>query len=119
MHCESAARELIEGGELARGDRGRDEPRPVGEQDAEALGVGEHVGRDDEAVGGVRVVADQHPVEAGLLVHARELARVGDVDDGALGRLRLRGGARGDHADELDRNRVPPWGGALSEPGGF
>ena len=116
VHREPAARELVERGELARGDRRRDEPRPVGEQDAEALGVGEHVGRDDEAVGGVRVVADQHPVEAGLLVHARELARVGDVDDGPFGRLRLRGGARGDHADELDRNPMPPWGGALPNP---
>ena len=84
VHREPAARELVEGGELAGGDRRRDEPRPVGEQDAEALGVGEHVGRDDEAVGGVRVVADQHAVEAGLLVHARELARVGDVDERAL-----------------------------------
>jgi hypothetical protein len=35
---------------------------------SETLGMREHIGRDHEAVGGVRVVADQHPIEAGLLV---------------------------------------------------
>jgi biotin synthase len=103
-----AARELVEGGELARRDRRRDEARPMREQDSESLRVGEDVGRHHEAVGGVRVVADQDAIEAGLLVHARELARVRHVDQGPFGGVRLRGGARGDHADELDGNPLPP-----------
>ena len=85
VHRKPAARELVEGGELARRERRRDEARPVSEQDSESLRVGEDVGRDDEAVGRVRVVADQHAIEAGLLVHARELARERHVDDGPFG----------------------------------
>ena len=115
VHREPAARELVERGELARRHRRRDEARPVGEQDAEALGVSERVGGDDEAVGGVRVVADQHPVEAGLLVHARELARERDVDDGARRPLCVSEEAR---VAIMPMNStgmpMPPWGGRTS-----
>ena len=69
VHGDAPARELVERRELARRQRGRDEPGPVGEQHAEPLGVGEDVGGDEEAVRSVRVVADQHAVEPGLFVH--------------------------------------------------
>ena len=68
VHRQSSAAELVERGQLAGGDGRRDEPRPVGEQEAQPLGAGRAVGGDEEPVGRVGEVADENLVETRGLV---------------------------------------------------
>ncbi len=97
--------ELVQRGRLARGQRGRHEAGPVGDEIAQALGVGGGVAGHEEAIGGGGGIAHQHLVEARALVGAREVPHPGgvdltadDVDGGAVGAFR----PHADHADELD-----------------
>ena len=88
----TALAELIERGQLAGGQGRGDEARSMGEQEAEALGGRGDVGGDEEPVRGVGEVADEHPVEAGVLVDPRRLGEHVGVEDRAprrhhLGRL--------------------------------
>ncbi len=73
MHREAPAAELVEGRELARGERRRDETRPVRQEKPQPLGHRRGVRADQEAVRRVGEIADQHPVEIGPLVDARRL----------------------------------------------
>jgi hypothetical protein len=63
--------------------------RPVREQDAEPLGLVQHVRRDLEALGEEREVADQDPVEARRLVLPREAAGERRVDERPVAALGL------------------------------
>ena len=102
VHGDAAAGELVEGGEGAGGQGGRDEARAVRDEEAEPLGVRGGVGGDLGAVRLRRRVADQHPVEAGVLVGAGEAPDVVRVDDRAGGEPGFRLVLGADHADELD-----------------
>ena len=83
VHRDPPARELVQGGERAGGQGRGHEPRPVRDQEAQRLGVGGGVGGHLEAVGLGRGVADQHPVEPGVLVGAGEPPDVAAVHDRA------------------------------------
>ena len=83
VHRDPAVAELVEGGELAGGERRGDEAGAVRDQEAEPLGVRGGVRRDLGAVGLRGRVADQHPVESGVLVGADEPPGVVLVDDRA------------------------------------
>jgi hypothetical protein len=102
VHSEAAGAELVEGGQLAGGHRGRNEPRAVSQQYPKVFGVGEGIGGDDETVGAGRVIADQDAVEAGLFVDLSQAPGVGDVDHRPLGGMDFRLLAGRDEADELD-----------------
>ena len=84
------AAELVQRGERPGGQGGRDEAGAVRDQEAEPLGVRGRVRRDLGALGLGRAVADQHPVEPGVLVGAGEASGVVGVDDRALGGADLR-----------------------------
>ena len=87
VHGGPAPAELVERGELAGRQRRGHEPGAVGHEQAQALRGRGHVGADEEPVGGVREVADQHAVEAGGLV---DLGRAGEhvgVEDRAAGAM--------------------------------
>ncbi len=103
--------ELVEGRDLARGERGRDETGPVGDEEAEPFGVGRGVAGDAEAVGPGRAVTDEDAVEAGLFVGlgegAEEVAIHVPADQVGGGAIELRSGARADHPDELDHASPP------------
>ncbi len=102
VHRDPAAGELVQGGERAGRQRRRDESGAVRDQEAEALGVRGGVGGDLGAVGPGRAVADEHPVEPGVLVRPGEAPHVVGVDDRACGQPDLRLVLGADHADELD-----------------
>jgi hypothetical protein len=51
VHGHPAAGELVQGGELPRREGGEHEPGPVGDEQAEPLGVRGHVGGDLGAFG--------------------------------------------------------------------
>jgi len=79
VHRHPAAGEVVQGGEAPGRQRGRDEPRPVRDQESEPLTVRRRVGRDLQPIRSARTVPDQHLVEAGLLrahgVNARTKSR--------------------------------------------
>ena len=102
VHRGPPAAQLVQGGELAGRQRGGHEPGAVGEQHAQPLGVGHGVLGRQEAVGTVRVVAGERPVEPARLVGACDLDDVGGIVDGAGGRDDLRRLLGGDPPDELD-----------------
>ena len=85
VHRQATARELVERGQLAGRHRRRHEARAMGEQHAEALGRLQHPRRHDEAVRGEGEVADQHPVEAGVLVRPGEADGEVGIDDRTVG----------------------------------
>jgi len=102
VHAEPAAAELVERGELPRGQRRRDEAGTVREHEVDALGDRGRVGHGERGVGAGRVVRHQHAVEARRLVGLREGAHVVAVERGALGRVDLRDLLALDHSDEFD-----------------
>ena len=108
VHRDPAAGELVEGGERPRGQGRRDEPRSVRDQEAEPLGVRGGVGGDLGAVGPGGAVADEHPVEPGVLVRPGEAPDVVGVDDRACRQPDLRFVLGADHSDELDGHVPPP-----------
>ena len=62
--------EVVERGELARGQRRRDETGPVGDEELDSVGaVGRRLGHV-QPVGRAGGVADEHAVEVGVLVGA-------------------------------------------------
>src|SRR5882724_2252971 len=91
--------ELIQRGRLARGQGGGHEAGPVGDEIAQALGVGGGVAGDEKALGGGGGVADQHLVEARALVGAREVPHPGGID---LAADDVDGGAVGAFGGEID-----------------
>ena len=76
VHRQAAAAQLVERRQLAGGERRRHEARPMRQQETQPLGDRRGVRPDEEPVGRIREVADQHAVEAGALVDAR---RFGDT----------------------------------------
>jgi hypothetical protein len=72
VHRGPPAGELVEGRERPGGQRRGHEPGAVGHQEAEPLGVGGGVRGDLGAVRLGGVVADEHPVEARVLVSLGE-----------------------------------------------
>ena len=65
---DAALGQVIEGGDLAGGQRRRHEARAMGDQEAQPLGVMGGVLRHQEALGRRGRVADQRQVEARLVV---------------------------------------------------
>jgi hypothetical protein len=99
---DATARELVERREHARRDGRRHEPGAVRDEEAQPLGVLNGVGRDLRAFREHRRRADQHLVEARILVGARDAPGVLAVDDRAGGPLDLRLLARVDQSDEFN-----------------
>jgi hypothetical protein len=99
-----AARELVQGRRLARGERRRHEAGAVGDEKADTLGVGGGIGGHEEAVSGGGGIAHQHLVEVRALVRQREVPQPGAVDGAAdhVDRRTVRAfGPHPDHPDEL------------------
>ena len=133
VHRETAAAQLVERRQLARGERRRDKAGAVRQQKAEPLGHRGGMRPDQEPVRRIREIADQHAVEAGPLVNARRLGDDFGVEWRARGRDQLRRHPRRDPADNLDRHvhlpdaapahsdrnrdRTPGVGGAASASG--
>jgi len=63
---DASAGEVVERGGLARGERRRDEARPVGDEVSEPVVTDAAWRRHHETVGAGRAVADQHEVEAAV-----------------------------------------------------
>ena len=107
VHRKPAIAELVEGRQLAGGDRRRDEPRPMRQEEPEPLGHRRRVRPDQETVGGIREIADQHPIKAGPLVNPRRLGNHLCFKRRAGGRDQLRRDPRRDPADHLHRHGNP------------
>jgi len=105
---DATASDVVERGGLARRERGRHESRAVGDEIPEARRDRRGVGRHHEAVRAGRAVADQHAVEAAVLVHAREPRDELPVDIPGDDRLtvELGGERRRDHPDDFDSRAV-------------
>ena len=102
MHGQAAIAELVEGGQLARGQGRRDKPGAVRQQDAELFRLRGDIRGDLEAVDRSAAVGHQHAVETGVFVGAGDGAEKSLVDDrtGAEhGFGHFLGGAK---ADEFD-----------------
>ncbi len=110
VHRQASAREGVERRQRPRGQGRRHESGPVGQQDAEPLGVLEHVAGGQVAVRRAGMVGDQHPVEAARLVRAGDGADIGLVDRRPLGRVDLGDVLAVDDADELDGHGITPSG---------
>ena len=108
VHPKAAAAQLVEGRELPRGKSGRDEARPVRQQELQRLGHGCGVRADHETVGRVGEVADQHTVETAALVDVRSPGDHSGVERRAFGRHHLRGDSRCDPTDHLNRHDADP-----------
>jgi hypothetical protein len=74
----------------------------MGHQRAETLGLLGQVPRDLPVVRSIRAVAEQHPVEVGLLMHPAELGDVLRLEGRAGPLLDLGERGRADEADEFD-----------------
>ena len=98
----AAARKLVQRRIAPRREARRQEARPVRDQESHALRMRGRVGGQQEPVGSVAVPADQHAVEAALVMHPHGLAEIAEVDRLAMRRVDLRLLARLHHADELD-----------------
>ena len=59
---------MIECRELARGQRRRDEARPMRQHQAELLRYERRIRCDDEAVGGVGEIANEYSIESRLFM---------------------------------------------------
>jgi hypothetical protein len=79
--------DLVERGELAGRDGGCDEAWTMRHKEADAVGVRGGTGGDQEAVGCVRVVADQQPIEAAGLGGLGEVTDVTAIHHKAGGRM--------------------------------
>ena len=99
----AAAGQLVQRGQLPCDQRRRHEPRPVSDQYLESGRAVEDVRGDRESVRAGRAVADEHPVEARVLVRLRELRQVSGVNRRTIeGAARLRHLLGADHADDLN-----------------
>src|SRR6202034_1474213 len=99
----AAAGQLVQRGQLPRDQRRRYEPRPVSDQYLESGRAVEHVRGDRESVRARRAVADEHPVEARVLVRLREPGQVPGVNLRTVkGTPGLRDLLGADHADDLN-----------------
>ena len=96
-----ATAELVERRELSRHHRRGDESRAMGDEDAQVLGRLQHGGGEGEAVRRGRGVADQHPVEAGLLMGAREVPDPSGIDGRAVDRVGLGPALGREHSEDL------------------
>ena len=108
MDRETAAAQLVERRELARGKRRRNKAWAVRQQKAEPLGHRGGMRPDQKSVRRIREIADQHPVEAGPFVNTRCLGDDFGVEWRARGRDQLRRHPRRDPADHLDRHGPSP-----------
>ncbi|MCY1371578.1 hypothetical protein D9M69_587280 [compost metagenome] len=100
-----AATDVVEGGEGAGGDRGRGQGRTVGDHQAQAFGVGGHVGGQLQAVGAARPAGDQYAVETGMLMGAGVLAEKFQVEVSRARAMGLGPLPWENHTDELDGHR--------------
>ena len=101
----AAPGELVQGGQLPRHQCRGGEPGAVRDEHFQRRGRVEHVGGHGEAVRAGGAVADQHPVETGLLVRLGEAGQVAGVDDRALEGAAGFGDLLGPHhANDLDRH---------------
>ena len=66
-------RELVEGGDLPRGQRGRHRARAMRDQEFDPLGVVGCIERDGKTFGGRGVISDQHGIVVPLLMQAGEV----------------------------------------------
>ena len=102
VHGQAAIAELVQGGQLARGQGRRDKARTVRQQDAQLFRLRCDIRGDLEAVHGAAAVGHQHAVETGVFVGAGDGTQERLVDDGTRaqhGFGHFLGGAK---ADEFD-----------------
>jgi len=109
VHRQPAISQLVEGRQLADGDRQGHKPWSMGQQEAQPLGYRGGVSSNQKPVGRIGEIADQHAVETGLLVNARRLGNHLGIERRSRRRDQLRGDPRCDPADHLHRhsNRFP------------
>jgi hypothetical protein len=102
VHDQPAIAELIECRQLTRRKCGRDEARPMREQELEPRGLGSGVRSDLEAVWRGAVVPDQDAIEVAVLVCLGERRQVALVDVGAGSNVRLGRVLRRDETEDLE-----------------
>src|SRR5712692_5328133 len=109
MHGKAAIAEIVQRGEFARGNRGRDKSGTMRENQTKPFGRPCGVGRDDEAVGTVTEVANQDAIEIRVLMRAGKAANIIRVEHRSLRRMNLGHRLRKNHSDEFDAHyRVSP-----------
>ena len=91
VHRQTAITQLVQSREFAAGDRRRNEPRPMRQEEGEPFGDGGSVCADQKTVRRLRKIPDQHAVEASPLVNACGLGNDPGVKRRAGGRDQLRG----------------------------
>jgi hypothetical protein len=104
VHREAAIAELVEGRQLAGGDRRRDKPGPVRQEETQPLRDRGGMRSDQEPVGRIREIPDQHTVEPRALVDPRGLGEHLGVEGRSGCRDQLRRDPRRDPADHLHRH---------------
>src|SRR5438874_4636278 len=104
VHRQTATAQLIERRQLAGGDRRCDETRPMRQQKTQPLGNRGGMRPDQEPIGRIREIADQHAVEAGPLVDARGLGDHRGVERRPGRGDQLGRDPRRDPADHLHRH---------------
>ena len=108
----TASREVIERGRAAGHEDGLGEAGSVRDHHLEVLGAVQHRRGDGPSLGRDRPVADEHSIEAAIVVGARDRLEVAGFNDRAVHpvddwsvnewSLYLRGVPRTDHSDDLD-----------------
>jgi len=106
VHRHAAVAELVERRRFACSQRGRDEPRPVRDEEPKPVRHGTHVRSHAEAIRPARTVTDQHPVEIRPFVSLGEISHEPGVDVAAnevhARPIKLRSRARPNHPDEFN-----------------
>ncbi len=103
VHRHPSARQLIECGELARGDGRLGKARPMRDQEAELAGDRGGMGRDDLAFWRVGAERHQHPIKAPFFLRARRGLDIITVERADLAQaMDLAFIVEADIADELD-----------------
>ena len=104
VNGKATAAQLVERRELARGQRRRDEARPMRQQKSQPLRGGRGMGANEKAIRRIGEVANQRAIEIRPLMDAGCRCNDVGIERRSPGRLHLGGDTRRDPANHLDRH---------------
>ena len=107
VDSEAAATQLVECSKLARRERRRDKAGSMRQQQSQPFCCCSGMGTNEEAVGRIGEVTNQHAIETRLLVNASCRRNDIRIERWPLGCQHLRGYTRGDPADHFYRHNGP------------
>src|SRR5262245_5015313 len=103
---ETSRAEMVEGRQLARGQRRCNKPGPMGKHQAEPFGRPGRGSSHEETVGAIAEIADENAVKTGIFMCLSETTDIVTVDRWSLRWVNLRRSLSSDHADEFNAHQV-------------